>query len=78
MINYTKKKKQHIITFNYDESIISYKNYIKMIDECTKWYNSKISKIISDYENLVNNKNFNESLDISNKHKNIVIKLIKI
>lgn len=77
MINYTKKKKQHIITFNYDESIISYKDYIKMIDECTKWYNSKISKIISDYENLVNNKNFNESLDISNKHKNIVIKLIK-
>lgn len=77
MFEYNKKRKTHIITFNYDESIISYDKYNEMIETCKKWYYSEFKKVIDEYQFLIKSKNFESSLKISNIHNNIIIELIK-
>jgi|GEM_PF-6641944 len=76
MIEYSKKQNTHIITFNYDEAIITYDKYLEMIKTCKKWYNTEFKKVTNKYELLMKNKDFEKSLEISSLHKNIVIELI--
>ncbi len=77
MLEYSKKDDTHVITFNYDKSIISYNDYIQMIETCKKWYRDEFVKVTDEYEKLIKDKNFDDSLNISNMHNNIIIELIK-
>ena len=76
MFEYNKTQNTHIITFDYDETIITYDKYVEMIETCKKWYNTKFKKVINEYELLIKNNSFEKSLEISNIHNNIVIELI--
>ena len=76
MFKYNKKNNLHIISIKYDENIISHKIYNEMILKCKEWYDSKIKEIYKEYDLLLKNKNYNDSLNISRKHKKIVIRLI--
>lgn len=76
MFKYNKKNNLHIISIKYDENIISHKTYNEMILKCKEWYDSKIKEIYKEYDLLLKNKNYNDSLNISRKHKKIVIRLI--
>jgi hypothetical protein len=77
MIKYNKKNNYHIITFEKMDSVITYKSYLKMIDTCKKWYSKEILKIEKFYNQMVSKKKIAKSLEITHKHKLIVVKLIK-
>lgn len=62
------------IFFDYSK-IITYQEYKNNIEQLKKWYNKKHKEIIKLYQTLLINKNLKDSMDIQQKHKNIIIEL---
>jgi hypothetical protein len=65
-----------VIEFDFS-NIISYREYTDCIIKLKKWYDSEYKKLLLLYNNLLEEKNYNDSFSIIKKHNDLITELIK-